>query len=114
MGVRPASTVSGLPVPLVVTPAELPDQDYLRDLGFPGQPPFTRGAHPSMYRSRLWTVRPLAGFGTPEDTNARFRYLLDQGATGLSLTFDYPTLRLVAERVAPRVREAAAPRFGAA
>ena len=69
------------------------DQDYLRDLGFPGQPPFTRGAHPSMYRSRLWTVRPLAGFGTPEDTNARFRYLLDQGATGLSLTFDYPTLR---------------------
>jgi methylmalonyl-CoA mutase N-terminal domain/subunit len=86
-------TVSGIPVPPLVTPADLPGHDYLRDLGFPGQPPFTRGAHPAMYRSRLWTVRPLAGFGTPEDTNARLRYLLAQGATGLSLTFDYPTLR---------------------
>jgi methylmalonyl-CoA mutase, N-terminal domain len=88
-----SETVSGIPVPLLVTPADLPGHDYLRDLGFPGEPPFTRGAHPTMYRSRLWTIRPLAGFGTPEDTNARFRYLLAQGATGLSLTFDYPTLR---------------------
>jgi len=66
---------------------------YLRDLGFPGAPPYTRGAYPSMYRSRPWTVRPLAGFGTPEDTNRRLRFLRAQGATGLSLTFDYPTLR---------------------
>jgi methylmalonyl-CoA mutase, N-terminal domain len=86
-------TVSGLPVPALGTPADLPHHDYLQDLGFPGAPPYTRGAHPAMYRSRAWTVRPLAGFGTPEDTNARFRYLLAQGATGLSLTFDYPTLR---------------------
>ncbi len=86
-------TVSGIPLPRVATPADLSSHDYLRDLGFPGEPPFTRGAHPTMYRSRLWTIRPLAGFGTPEDTNARFRYLLAHGATGLSLTFDYPTLR---------------------
>ena len=86
-------TVSGIPVPRCVTPADLPGHDYLRDLGFPGEPPYTRGAHPSMYRSRPWTLRPLAGFGTPEDTNGRFRFLLSQGATGLSLTFDYPTLR---------------------
>jgi methylmalonyl-CoA mutase, N-terminal domain len=85
-------TVSGTPLPLLATPADAP-ADYLRDLGFPGQPPYTRGAHPTMYRSRLSTVRPLAGFGTPEDTNRRFRYLLAEGATGLSLTFDYPTLR---------------------
>ncbi len=86
-------TMSGIPLPPLATPADLPEHDYLRDLGFPGAPPYTRGAHPTMYRSRLWTVRPLAGFGTPEDTNGRFRYLLAQGATGLSLTFDYPTLR---------------------
>jgi methylmalonyl-CoA mutase N-terminal domain/subunit len=86
-------TVSGLPLPPLATPADRPPGDELGDLGFPGEPPFTRGAHPTMYRSRLWTIRPLAGFGTPEDTNGRFRYLLAQGATGLSLTFDYPTLR---------------------
>ncbi len=86
-------TVSGIPLPPLATPADRAAHDDLRDLGFPGEPPFTRGAHPTMYRSRLWTIRPLAGFGTPEDTNARFRYLLAQGATGLSLTFDYPTLR---------------------
>ncbi|HEV8676282.1 MAG TPA: acyl-CoA mutase large subunit family protein [Methylomirabilota bacterium] len=85
-------TVSGLPLPPLAAPAAAPG-DYLRDLGFPGEPPYTRGAHPTMYRSRLSTVRPLAGFGTPEDTNRRLRYLLAQGATGLSLTFDYPTLR---------------------
>ncbi|MGH7266823.1 MAG: acyl-CoA mutase large subunit family protein, partial [Candidatus Rokuibacteriota bacterium] len=86
-------TVSGIPLPPVATPTEGAAEDYLRDLGFPGAPPYTRGAHPTMYRGRLWTIRPLAGFGTPEDTNGRFRYLLAQGATGLSLTFDYPTLR---------------------
>jgi methylmalonyl-CoA mutase N-terminal domain/subunit len=79
-------TVSGIPLPRVATPADLDTHDYLRDLGFPGEPPFTRGAHPTMYRSRLWTVRPLAGFGTPED-NARFRYP-GPGATGS------PSLRL--------------------
>ncbi|HEV8310377.1 MAG TPA: methylmalonyl-CoA mutase family protein [Methylomirabilota bacterium] len=86
-------TVSGIPLPPLAVPADGSARDYLRDLGFPGAPPYTRGAHPAMYRSRLWTIRPLAGFGTPEDTNARFRFLLAQGATGLSLTFDYPTLR---------------------
>jgi methylmalonyl-CoA mutase N-terminal domain/subunit len=86
-------TVSGLPLPRVAGPGDRPEVDYLRDLGFPGEPPGTRGAHPTMYRSRLWTVRPLAGYGTPADTNGRLRYLLAQGATGLSLTFDYPTLR---------------------
>jgi methylmalonyl-CoA mutase N-terminal domain/subunit len=86
-------TVSGLPLPRVATEAERAGHDELRELGFPGEPPYTRGAHPTMYRSRLWTMRPLAGYGTPQDTNGRLRYLLAQGATGLSLTFDYPTLR---------------------
>jgi len=90
---EPFETVSGIPVPPLVTPAGLGGFDYLAELGLPGAPPFTRGVHPTMYRGRPWTVRPLAGFGTPEDTNARFHYLLRQGATGLSLTFDYPTLR---------------------
>src|SRR5205807_9517824 len=63
-----------------------------RDLGQPGEPPYTRGIHPTMYRGRLWTMRQFAGFGTAENTNARFRYLLAQGQTGLSVAFDLPTL----------------------
>ena len=68
------------------------DLDPLRDIGFPGEPPFTRGIHPTGYRSRLWTMRMFAGFGAAEDTNARFRQLLDAGQTGLSIAYDMPTL----------------------
>ena len=75
----------------VYTPAETAGVDYLRDLGFPGQYPFTRGVQPAMYRSRFWTMRQYAGFGTAEETNRRYRYLLDQGQTGLSVAFDLPT-----------------------
>ncbi len=85
------STWSDADVPDLVTPADA-HVDYLRDLGFPGEYPFTRGVQPTMYRSRLWTMRMFAGFGTPEQTNARFKYLLAQGQTGLSTAFDFPTL----------------------
>ena len=85
------STWSGLDVPALLTPADVP-VDYLRDLGLPGQYPFTRGVQPTMYRGRLWTMRMFAGFGTPEQTNERFKYLLAQGQTGLSTAFDFPTL----------------------
>ena len=85
------STWSGLDVPDVLTPADV-SVAYLRDLGMPGQYPFTRGVQPTMYRSRLWTMRMFAGFGTPEQTNERFKYLLAQGQTGLSTAFDFPTL----------------------
>jgi methylmalonyl-CoA mutase, N-terminal domain len=85
------TTWSGIELPDLVTPADVPI-DYLRDLGLPGQFPFTRGVQPTMYRSRLWTMRMFAGFGTPEQTNERFRYLLKHGQTGLSTAFDFPTL----------------------
>ena len=84
-------TSSGIDVPDLLTPANL-ELDYLRDLGFPGQYPFTRGVQPTMYRGRPWTMRMFAGFGTPAQTNQRFRYLLEQGQTGLSTAFDFPTL----------------------
>jgi methylmalonyl-CoA mutase N-terminal domain/subunit len=86
------TTISGYPIQRLYTPADLPGWDPERDLGFPGQPPYTRGIHPGMYRSRMWTMRQFAGFGTAEDTNQRFRYLLSQGQTGLSTAFDLPTL----------------------
>src|SRR5512144_1663107 len=75
------------------TPADLPDAgfDYLRDLGFPGQYPFTRGIHSSMYRARLFTMRQYAGFGSAEETNRRFRYMLDRGMAGINVAFDLPT-----------------------
>jgi methylmalonyl-CoA mutase, N-terminal domain len=85
------TTWSGVPVPDLVTPADV-RLDYARDLGLPGEPPFTRGVQPTMYRGRLWTMRMFAGFGTPEQTNERFKYLLAQGQTGLSTAFDFPTL----------------------
>jgi methylmalonyl-CoA mutase N-terminal domain/subunit len=85
------TTWSGLDMPDVLTPADVP-VDYLRDLGMPGEYPFTRGVQPTLYRGRLWTMRMFAGFGTPEQTNARFKYLLSQGQTGLSTAFDFPTL----------------------
>ena len=84
-------THSEVEVPDLLTPADF-DDSYERDLGFPGQFPFTRGVQPTMYRGRLWTMRMFAGFGTPRQTNERFRYLLNQGQTGLSTAFDFPTL----------------------
>ena len=84
-------THSDLEVPDLLTPADF-DDGYQRDLGFPGRFPYTRGVQPTMYRGRLWTMRMFAGFGTPRQTNERFRYLLDQGQTGLSTAFDFPTL----------------------
>jgi methylmalonyl-CoA mutase N-terminal domain/subunit len=86
------STISGHPIEPLYTEEDRADWDADRDLGYPGEHPFTRGVYPSMYRGRLWTMRQFAGFGTVEETNARFRYLLDQGQTGLSTAFDMPTL----------------------
>jgi methylmalonyl-CoA mutase N-terminal domain/subunit len=86
------TTVSSYPIRRLYTPADLPGWDEERDLGYPGQPPYTRGIHATMYRGRPWTMRQFAGFGTAEDTNQRFRYLLTQGQTGLSTAFDLPTL----------------------
>jgi methylmalonyl-CoA mutase, N-terminal domain len=85
------STISGLPVEPLYSPAKV-EIDYERDLGAPGEYPFTRGVYPSMYRGRPWTMRQFAGFGTAEETNERFRYLLEHGQTGLSTAFDMPTL----------------------
>jgi methylmalonyl-CoA mutase N-terminal domain/subunit len=85
------TTWSDLPVPDLVTPADVPLR-HARDLGLPGEYPFTRGVQPTMYRGRLWTMRMFAGFGTPEQTNERFKYLLKHGQTGLSTAFDFPTL----------------------
>jgi methylmalonyl-CoA mutase, N-terminal domain len=90
---RPAfQTDSGIPIPDVLDPASVPQTDYLRDVGYPGRYPFTRGTQPTMYRGRFWTMRQFAGFGTPEDTNGRFKYLLAHGMTGLSTAFDMPAL----------------------
>jgi methylmalonyl-CoA mutase, N-terminal domain len=88
------STISDMPVDGLYGPWSIDEQgiDPLRDIGLPGEPPFTRGIHPSGYRSRLWTMRMFAGFGAAEDTNARFRQLLDAGQTGLSIAYDMPTL----------------------
>ena len=86
------TTVSNYPIRRLYTPADLPDWNPEKDLGYPGEPPYTRGIHSTMYRGRLWTMRQFAGFGTAQDTNARFRYLLGQGQTGLSVAFDLPTL----------------------
>jgi methylmalonyl-CoA mutase N-terminal domain/subunit len=87
----PFSTLSGEPINPLYTDRDLPD-DPAASIGLPGEPPYTRGVYPSMYRGRLWTMRQFAGFGTAEETNARFRYLLAQGQTGLSTAFDMPSL----------------------
>ena len=86
------TTLSGHAIRRLYTRADLTNWDPDRDLGFPGEPPYTRGIHSAMHRSRLWTMRQFAGFGTAEDTNQRFRYLLARGQTGLSTAFDLPTL----------------------
>jgi methylmalonyl-CoA mutase N-terminal domain/subunit len=85
-------TDSGIAIPDVLDPASVRESDYLRDVGYPGQYPFTRGTQATMYRGRIWTMRQFAGFGTPEDTNARFKYLLQHGVHGLSTAFDMPAL----------------------
>ncbi|MDX1663665.1 MAG: methylmalonyl-CoA mutase family protein [Candidatus Promineifilaceae bacterium] len=85
-------TTSDQPVERLYTPLDVADLDYQRDLGFPGQYPYTRGIHATMYRGRLWTMRMFAGFGTAEETNQRYRYLLEQGNMGLSVAFDLATL----------------------
>ncbi len=86
-------TISGVPVEPIYSPADLTaDWDYLDRLGFPGEFPYTRGPYTSMYRTRLWTMRQFAGFGTAEETNRRYKYLLEHGQTGLSVAFDFPTL----------------------
>ena len=85
-------TDSGIPIPDVLDPASVREADYLRDVGYPGRYPFTRGPQASMYRGRLWTMRQFAGFGSPEDTNGRFKYLLQHGVHGLSTAFDMPAL----------------------
>lgn len=84
-------TSSTAEIDTVYTPEDLPDFDYSRDLGYPGEYPFTRGVQPNMYRGRIWTIRQYSGFGTAEETNQRYRYLLEQGQTGLSIAFDLPT-----------------------
>jgi methylmalonyl-CoA mutase, N-terminal domain len=87
-------TMSGIPLEPVYTPEDLEERGWrYRDrLGDPGQYPYTRGPHATMYRGKSWTMRMFAGFGTPEDTNRRFKFLLEQGQTGLSTAFDMPTL----------------------
>jgi methylmalonyl-CoA mutase N-terminal domain/subunit len=85
-------TTSSVPIKRLYTPLDIAHLDYLRDIGLPGEYPFTRGVQPTMYRAKPWTMRMFAGFGTAEETNARFKYLLKQGQTGLSTAFDMPTL----------------------
>ena len=82
---------SGIPVERLYTPLDHGDTDYLSEIGFPGEFPFTRGVQPTMYRGRYWTMRQYAGFASAEESNKRYRFLLDQGQTGLSVAFDLPT-----------------------
>lgn len=86
------TTISGEDVKMLYTPEDLRSLDFLEEIGYPGEYPFTRGIHSTMYRGKLWTMRQFAGFGTPEDTNERYHYLLEHGQTGLSVAFDLPTL----------------------
>jgi len=85
-------TTSSKPIKVIYTPLDIPDLDYMRDLGFPSQYPYTRGVQPSMYRGRIWTMRQFAGMGSAEETNQRFKFLLDHGQTGLSVAFHLPTI----------------------
>jgi len=84
--------ISEIPIKRLYTPMDTKTLNYIQDLGFPGEYPFTRGVHATMYRGRLWTMRQFSGFGTAEQTNKRFKYLLQEGETGLSIAFDYPTI----------------------
>src|SRR5512136_726070 len=84
-------TTSHIELKRLYTPLDVAEMDYCDELGFPGELPCTRGVHPTMYRGRFWTMRQYAGFATPEETNKRYKYLLDHGQTGLSVAFDLPT-----------------------
>src|SRR3989338_8712781 len=86
------TTVSGAPIEALYTPLDVEKMNFLSDIGYPGEYPYTRGIHPTGYRGKLWTMRQFAGFGTPEDTNERYHYLMEHGQTGLSVAFDLPTL----------------------
>ncbi|MDO8526722.1 MAG: methylmalonyl-CoA mutase family protein [Deltaproteobacteria bacterium] len=86
------TTISSVPIERLYTPGDISEVDYARDLNDPGHFPYTRGIHPTMYRGRLWTMRQFSGFGTPEETNKRYKFLLEHGQTGLSVAFDFPTL----------------------
>src|SRR5215475_10490319 len=89
--IRPAETTSGVEIKPLYGPADVAGLDYARDLGNPGEYPFTRGIHKHMYRERLWTMRQYIGFGTPLETNARFKYLMAHGQDALNVAFDLPT-----------------------
>ena len=91
-GLTSFTTISGVPVKELYTAEDVASLSYERDLGDPGEFPFVRGIHADMHRGRLWTMRQFSGFATPEETNRRYRYLLSQGQTGLSVAFDLPTL----------------------
>src|SRR5438067_1818212 len=91
-GTADFTTISGAANKPLYGPQDLGSVDVDRDLGLPGQFPYTRGIHSTMYRGRMWTMRQFAGFGTAEETNQRFKYLLSHGQTGLSVAFDFPTL----------------------
>lgn len=82
---------SGIPIQRLYTPLDNPEKNYPEGLGFPGEYPYTRGVQPTMYRGRFWTMRQYAGFASAEESNKRYRFLLDQGQTGLSVAFDLPT-----------------------
>ena len=84
--------LSGIEIKSLYTPNDIPHLDYINDMNFPGEFPFLRGVHATMYRGRLWTMRQFSGFGSAEETNQRYKYLLAHGETGLSVAFDYPTL----------------------
>ena len=85
------TTVSGRDIKVLYGPDDIEQINYLSEIGFPGEYPYTRGIHANSYRGKIWTMRQFAGFGTPEDTNERFHYLLDHGQTGLSVAYDLPT-----------------------
>ncbi|MBL0715459.1 MAG: methylmalonyl-CoA mutase [Desulfosarcina sp.] len=102
--IRPAETSWGRELDVIYTPDHLADRDYLEDIGFSGQFPFVRGVYPNMYRGKLWTMRQYAGFGTPEESNTRFRSLLKEGQSGLSVAFDLPT-QIGFDSDDPRVEE---------
>src|SRR6202140_1076015 len=84
-------TSSGIEIKRAYDPDDVSDLDFVNEVGFPGEYPFTRGVQPTMYRGRLWTMRQYAGFGSAEESNRRYRYLFEQGQTGLSVAFDLPT-----------------------
>ena len=86
------TTVSGQDINVLYGPDDIENINYLSEIGFPGEYPYTRGIHANGYRGKIWTMRQFAGFGSPEDTNQRFHYLLNHGQTGLSVAFDLPTL----------------------